>query len=101
LASGKYSACQQIVDSRIQALLGRIPWLGKIVVEVRFVDRPDCSIDIGVSGQQNSAREGVNGARLGKQLAAHHARHALIADDNRQSVAAALEFAHGAERFIS
>ncbi len=65
------------------------------MIEVRVVDGFDRGIDIRVSSEEHAARERINGARLGEKLAAIHAGHALIADDDGERVAAALELAHG------
>ena len=86
---------EQIVDHRKEAFLGRIPRLRQVVIEMRLVDGLDGRVDVRIGREQHAPRQRVDLARLREHFGAQHARHALIADQHRQRVAARLQLADG------
>jgi hypothetical protein len=92
---------EEVVDHGEQVLLGRIPGLGEVMVEVRDVDRLDRRVDVRVRRQEHAPGQRIGLPRLRQQLRAVHPRHALVADDDRERVAARLELADGCERLLA
>ena len=45
---------QQVLDDRVELLLGRVPGLEQVVVEVDLVDRLDRRLGVGVGGEQHA-----------------------------------------------
>ena len=89
---------QQVLDDRVQLLLGRVPRLEQVVVERDLVDRRDRRLGVGVGGQQHALGVGHELARLDEVLGARHAGHALVGDQQRDLVAARDELAQDVER---
>ena len=92
---------EQIVDHREQAFLRRIPRLRQVVIEVRVVDGLDRRVDVRIGREQHATRQRIHLARLREHVGPLHARHALVADHDRQRVAAGLELADGGERLFA
>ena len=69
---------QQIVEHRIQVLLGRIPGLQEVMVQPDLIDRPNRRLGVRVGGQEHARRIGeiLNGGR--QELDAVHLRHAMV-----------------------
>jgi hypothetical protein len=74
---------EQLPDDGIELLFRRIPGLHQVVVERHLIDAGDGRLGVGVGGQQHLLRFRVDLARLGQELRARHAGHALI--DQEQS----------------
>ena len=91
---------EQVVDHRIQLLLGRIPGLEQVVVERDLVDRVDRGLGIGVGREQHAARLGGELERLLEQLHSRHARHALVDHQQRNRGAAQRHVAQQLERLL-
>ncbi len=89
--TGGVPGLEQPVDHRVQLLLGRIPRLEQVVVEVDDVDRVDRGVGVGVGRQQHPAGERVDVHRLFEELDAAHLRHPVVGDEHRDGVAAQLE----------
>ena len=81
---------QQLIDNRVELLLGRVPGLEQVVIQVHDVDRVDRGARIRVRGQQHPAGERVDVHRLLKELNAGQAGHPVVRDDDRDLVAAQL-----------
>ena len=82
---------QQVVDHREQLLLGRVPGLEQVVVEVHVVDRLDRGLGVGVGGEQHALGRREQRPRLLQQLHSAHAGHALVGHREGQGRAAQLE----------
>ena len=54
---------QQVVDDRVEPLLGRVPRLEQVVVEPDVVDRLDRHVGVGVGGEQHELRRRAPCAR--------------------------------------
>ena len=87
---------EQSVDHRVQLLLGRVPRLEQVVVQVDDIDRVDCGVCVGVRRQQHPAGEGVDVHRLLEELDTAHLWHPVVRDEHRDGVAAQLQLV---ERF--
>ena len=87
---------QQVLDDRVELLLGRVPRLEQVVVERDLVDRGDRGLGVGVGGEQDALGVGDDLARLDEVLGARHARHPLVGDEQRDLVAARAQLAQDA-----
>jgi hypothetical protein len=78
---------EQVVEVRVQVLVGRVPGLREVVVDAHLVDRPDRRVGVGVRGEQHAPRVGrpLGGPR--EELDARHPRHALVGEQERDRVA--------------
>ena len=81
---------QQLIDDRVELLLGRVPGLEQVVVQVHDVDRVDRGAVVRVRGQQHAAGERVDIHRSLEELNAGQAGHPVVRDDDRDLVAAQL-----------
>ena len=79
---------QQVLDDRVQLLLGRVPGLEQVVVEVDLVDGLDRGLGVGVGRQQHALGVGHELARLDQVLGPGHPGHALVGDQQRDLLAA-------------
>ncbi len=82
---------QQVVEHRVEALFGRVPWLGEVVVDLGRVDGLDGCLGIGIGGQQGALRVRVNLHRLTQKLHPGHSGHALVGDKQGDDVAPLLQ----------
>ena len=89
---------EQVVEDRVELLVGRIPGLEEVLVEADLVDRADGDVGVGVGGQQDALRLGLERDRLGEELGAGHRRHALVDEEERHRIAALGQLAHDLER---
>ena len=71
---------EQVVEHRVEALLGRIPRLHQVVVEVDVVDRLDRGIGVGVGGEEGALGLGEEPLRFVEKFDAGDAGHALIGE---------------------
>ena len=83
------------VDDGIELLLGRIPRLQQVVVEVDDVDRLDGGVRVGVRREQGTARVREQVHRLFEELEAAHVGHAMVGEHHRHRVAAQLQLPQG------
>ncbi len=90
--AGGLPGVEQRVDHRVQLLLGWVPRLEEIVIEVDDVDGLDRGVSVGVCGQQYPAGERVDVHRLFEELDAAHLGHPVVGDVHRHGVAAELQF---------
>jgi hypothetical protein len=70
-------------------------------VDAGGVDGADGGLGVGIGGEQDAARVGIDGARPLQQLDAGHARHALVADDQRHRLVAGLELGQRVQRGLA
>ena len=89
---------EQVVENGKKLLLGRIPGLQQIVVELNVVDRADGGVGVGVSGQQGSLCFGIEFPGLLKGFDAVHLRHAVVDQQQGHSLVALLQPAQQIER---
>ena len=68
---------------------------------MRDVDGLDGRVDVRVGREQHATRQRIDVARLREHLGPLHARHPLVADDDRQRVATRLELADRGERLFA
>ena len=80
----------QLIDDRVELLLGRVPGLEQVVVQVHDVDRVDRGAVVRVRGQQHPPGVGVDVHRPLKEIDAGQAGHPVVRDDDRDLVAAQL-----------
>ena len=92
---------EQVVDHREEALLRWIPRLREVVIEMRDVDGLDGGVDVRVGREQDAARQRIDLARLREHVGALNPGHPLVADHDRQRVAARLQLANGRERLFA
>jgi hypothetical protein len=90
---------EQIVHNRKKMFFGRIPRLGKIVVEARLIDRSDSRFDIGVGCEENAPGLRAHLAGSGEDFTPRHSGHALIADQHRERISASFELVSGGQSF--
>jgi len=50
---------EELVEDWKETLLGRIPRLRQVVIEVRFVDGPDRRVDVRIGREQHAPRQRV------------------------------------------
>lgn len=89
---------EQIVENRIELLLGRIPGLEDVVVEVQVVDGADRHLGIGVRGEKDGADIVEQLPCSPQHLKAGHLGHPLVRHHERQRRAAQLEFLEDLDR---
>ena len=82
---------QQVGQDRVELLFRRVPGLVQVVVDARGIDGPDGCFGVGVGGQQHPPRIGIECARALQKVHAGHARHALIAQQQRHRLLAGLQ----------
>ena len=83
---------QQRIDNGVELLLGRVPWLQQVVVEVDDVDRVDGGVGVGVGGQQHAPRHRIQIHRPLEEFDAAHLRHPVVRDQHRDRLATQFEF---------
>ena len=79
---------QQRVHRRVQLLLGRVPGLEQVVVDVDHVDGVNGGVGVRVGGQQRPPRARVQVHRPLEELDPVHLRHPVVGQDHRDLVAA-------------
>jgi hypothetical protein len=79
---------EQIVDDRVQAIVGWRPRLQQVVVEPDLVDGLDRHVGVGIRGEQNELCAGDLLLRTAQQLDASHLRHAMVGHDQRHRLIA-------------
>jgi len=89
---------EEVVDDRVQLLLGRVPRLQQVLVELDVVDGPDRDIGVGVGGQQDALGVGLEWERLDEELGAGHRRHALVDEEQCHRLVALGQLANDLER---
>jgi hypothetical protein len=89
---------EEVVDNRIQAVLGWIPRLEQVVVEANLVDRADRDIGVRVRGQEDALRGGLQRNGLAQELDPGHPGHPLVDDEGRDRISAPRELAHELQR---
>ena len=89
---------EEVLDDRVQALLGRVPGLAEVVVEVDLVDRLDRRLGVGVRGEEHALGVGDDLARLDEVVGPGHAGHALVGDEHRDLLAAGADLADEVQR---
>jgi hypothetical protein len=89
---------EQVVDDRIEPLLGRIPRLQQVVVKSDVIDRLDRDIGVGVRGEEQQLRAGRLVRRLLEHFNAGHFRHPLVRRDQRHRLVADRESSQHIQR---
>jgi hypothetical protein len=89
---------EQVVEHRVEPLLGRVPGFHQIVVEARFVDGGDRRGGVGVGGEQHPHGVGVELARFAQEGDPGHPRHALVHQQQRHRPRTPLKLPQGLER---
>jgi hypothetical protein len=85
------------VDGRVELLLGRVPGLEQVGVDVHVVDGADRGVGVGVGGEQAAAGTRDDVHRLLEELDAVHAGHPVVGQQDGDRLAAELELAQGVE----
>ena len=89
---------EQIVDDRVELLLGRVPWLQQVLVELDLVDCPDRDVGVRIGRQQDALGVRLEWKRLDEELGAGHRRHALVDEEQRHRFVALGQLADDLER---
>jgi hypothetical protein len=97
-AHGRLPLLQQLVERGEQALFRRLPGLHQVTIEPHAIDRGDGGLGVGIGREQHALGLGKERARLFEKLHARHLRHALVDQQERHHLVAALQFAQGVER---
>ncbi len=92
---------EQVVQDRVELLLGRVPGLEQVVVQVDDVDRVDRRLGVRVRRQQHPAGARVHVHGLLQELDAVHLRHAVVREDHGHQVPAQLELAQRLQRRLA
>ena len=90
-------ADEEILEHRIELLLGRIPRLEEVVVQSHLVDRRDGRLGVRVGGEQDPLRLGVGLACLEQVFGPFHSRHPLVGQQQRDGVPPGAQFAQQLE----
>jgi hypothetical protein len=98
LVAGGAPQLEQLVDHRVELLLGRLPRLQQVVVEVDHVDRLDGGVGVGVGGQQGPPGVGEQVHGLLEELQPAHLGHAVVGQEHRHQVAAELDLGQRLQR---
>ena len=88
---------EQVVEDGVELLLRRVPGLVEVVVDAGGVDGADGRFGVGVGGEQDAPRLGIEIAGPLQQLDAGHARHALVAEEQRHRLLAGLQLGQGVQ----
>ena len=86
------------VDDGVQLLLGRVPRLEQVVVEVDDVDGLDGGVGVGVGGEQGAPGVGEEVHRLLEELETAHVGHPVVGEQHRDEVATQLQLAQRLQR---
>ena len=92
---------EQVVEHRVQPLLGGMPRLHEVVVEPDVVDGTHRHLGVGVRGEEDALRVRRLGRDVGEQLDARHSGHALIRHHERQRVPTRHKAPNEIERFLA
>src|SRR6187402_326852 len=92
---------EKIVEHRIKLLLRRIPGLIQVVMNFCGINRTNRRFRIGVGGQQNPLRVGVDSDRTLQHLHTGHARHALIAQQKCDRFLPIFQLDHRVQRSLT
>jgi hypothetical protein len=79
--AGRSPVSEQVVEDRVERVLGRVPGLQQVVVEADLVDRLDRRIGVRVRRQQDLASLGEVLTRPQQELGARHLRHPLVDEE--------------------
>src|SRR5947207_143964 len=82
---------EEIVQDRVEILLGRIPRLHGIVVDFYRVDSIDRRLSIGVGGEQYALGVGEDGSGLLQELDTGHLWHPLVDQEQGNRVTAIVD----------
>ena len=96
--SARLPGGEQVLDHRVELLLGRVPGLEQVVVERDVVDRRDRGLGVRVGGEQDALGVGHQRARLDEVVGARHAGHALIGDQHGRLIAARAQLGQQLQR---
>ena len=91
----------EVSDDREQLLLGWVPGLEQVIVEVDLVDRLDRRLGVGVGGEKHALGGGHELARAHEVVGSREAGHALVGHQQRHLLAAANQLAQDLERFLA
>ncbi len=89
---------QQVVDDGVQLLLGRIPRLEQVMVQVDDVDGVDGGMGVGVRGQQHPLGGRIEVHRRLEEVDTGHLGHPVVGDEHRDRLTSQLELLEGVQR---
>ncbi len=88
------------VDDGVELLLGRVPRLQQVVVDVDDVDRRDRRVGVRVGGEQSAPGPGEQVHGLLEELDAVQPGHPVVGEDRGDGVAAELHLAQSVEGLL-
>ena len=97
-AEASLPVVEEVGDDGVELLLGRVPGLVQVVVDAGRVDGANGGFRVGIRGEKDTARIGIDRARALEHLDAAHSGHALVADDQSDRLIAGLELGQRVER---
>ena len=86
-----FPIADQVVQDRIQVLLGGRPRLHQVVIQPDGVDRGDRGLGVGVRREKDLTGLRVQAAGLGQKLGTAHVGHALVHEEERDRVVPLLQ----------
>ena len=89
---------EQVVQHGIKLLFRRIPGLVEVVVDLCGVDGADGCFGVGVGGQEDAFRVGIDRERLLEKVDSGHPRHALVGEEERDDILALVKLAADIQR---
>ena len=89
---------EQLLQRRVEPLLGRVPGLEQVVVEVHVVDRADRGVGVGVRRQQHALGVGHQVHGLLEEVHPGHAGHPVVGEQQGDDLAAQRHLAQRLER---
>ncbi len=91
---------QQIIELRIEMLVGRVPGLQEEIVDISLVDGADGGVGVGVSRKQGALGIGKDLLRLFQKAHSVHAGHALVDEKQCDPIVAQLQLAKDVESLL-
>jgi hypothetical protein len=92
---------QEVVDHGVEVLLGRVPRLGEVVVELDVVDRLDRGVRVRVGREEDALGLGRLVHRQLEEVDALHAGHALVGEQERDALPAQRELVEDVQRGLA
>ena len=89
---------EEVVEGRVELVLGRVPGLEEVVVDAAVVDGGDGRVGVGVGRQEDALRPGRDVGDLAQQADSVEPWHPLVGEDEGDGLVPVRELADGVER---